>query len=183
MVSLRGDAAPISDDEHAARLAKAQSLMRERGIDAMYLDASTSLYYFTGLRLHPSERLHGAVLPAQGPPIYLCPAFELAKTEAMVRFPGPIEVWEEHEDPTALVIDVVRKSGKPYGKVAVDETTPFFTFDGLRRAGNAFDFVNAGDITGRCRMHKSPAEIALMQAAKRITLEAHKAAARILSRA
>ncbi|MGI9331850.1 MAG: M24 family metallopeptidase [Gammaproteobacteria bacterium] len=180
MTSMRGGAAPISVEEYAARLAKAQRLMRERNVDAMYLDASTSLSYFTGLRLSPSERLHGAVVPADGPLVYLCPAFELAKTEAMLQVPGPIEVWEEHEDPTALVIDVVRSKARRYGTLAVDETTPFFTFDGLRRAGNAFAFSNASDITAECRMHKSAAEIALMHAAKCITLEAHKAAARIL---
>ena len=41
---------PIALEERQARLAKAQALMRDLGIDALYLDASTSLDYFTGLR-------------------------------------------------------------------------------------------------------------------------------------
>ena len=66
------------------------------------------------------------------------------------------------------------------GTIAVDEATPFFTFDGLRRAGNAYTFVNAIDVTAGCRMIKSEHELALMQTAKNITLQAHKAAARIM---
>ncbi len=180
LTSMRDGIAPITDAECAARIAKAQALMGEAGIDALYLDASTSLYYFTGLRVHASERLTGAVLPADGDIAYVVPAFEEAAILEMLPSAGDIRGWQEHEDPTALVIDTLRDMGAASGTLAVDETTPFFTFDGLRRAGNSFDFVNASQITATCRMIKSDAEIALMQRAKGMTLEVHKAAARIL---
>ncbi len=51
---------------------------------------------------------------------------------------------------------------------------------GMRRAGNRFDFMNGASITAACRIVKSPAEIALMQCANEVSLEVHKAAARIL---
>ena len=98
----------------------------------------------------------------------------------MTSFGDKIAVWEEDEDPTATVTETVRALGYPSGTIAVDEATPFFTFDGLRRAGNAYTFINAIDVTAGCRMIKSEHEIALMQTAKNITLEAHKAAARIM---
>ena len=180
MVSMRGAVAPIGNDERHARMRRAQALMAEHGVDALYLDASTSCYYFTGMRPRPSERLHGAILTAAGELTYLCPAFEAEKTAQMINVPGDIRTWQENEDPTALIIDALRGYGIDGGTLAVDETTPFFTFDGLRRAGNKFDFVNASDITGACRMLKSAAEIALMSAAKAITLEVHRATARAL---
>jgi Xaa-Pro dipeptidase len=181
MSSMRDGVQPISTEERLRRLEKAQRLMRDEGMQALYLDASTSLYYFTGMRLRGSERLHGAVIPVEGELTYICPAFEEEKTRAMLQLDGDVRTWEEHEDPTALVVDTVRSHGHAHGTMAVDEATPFFTFDGLRRAGNAFEFVNASLITARCRMIKSPAEIALMQRAKNITLEVHKATARILA--
>jgi len=98
----------------------------------------------------------------------------------MLSFGDKIAVWEEDEDPTATVTETVRALGYPSGTIAVDEATPFFTFDGLRRAGNAYTFINAIDVTAGCRMIKSEQEIALMQTAKNITLEAHKLAARIM---
>jgi hypothetical protein len=58
--------------------------------------------------------------------------------------------------------------------------TPFFTVDGLRRAGNAFTLANGSSITAACRMLKTLAEIALIQRSMNITLEVHKAAARIM---
>lgn len=180
MTSMRDGVEPISDQELRTRIEKAQRLMREQGIQALYLDASTSLFYFTGLRLGVSERLHGAVIPDSGDVAYLCPAFEEAKTRSMLRIGHDVRTWEEHEDPTALVIDTLAGMGHVSGTLAVDELTPFFTFDGLRRAGSDFAFVNGNRISAPCRMVKSSAELALMQRAKDITLRVHAATARIL---
>ena len=181
MTSMREGVESISNDERMHRIRNAQILMRSQGMQALYLDASSSLYYFTGLRLRPSERLHGAIIPAEGEIVYICPAFEEEKTRSMLLFGDEVRAWEEHEDPTSLVVDTVRSLGYASGTMAVDEATPFFTFDGLRRAGNAFEFANGNLITGRCRMIKSPSEIALMQRAKDITLKVHEATARILT--
>lgn len=180
LTSLRGEAAPITDEEYRARIANAQRLMQQHGIDAVYLDASTGLAYFSGVRFWASERLHGAVVPANGEITYISPAFEEAKTRTMLRIGENVRVWEEHQDPTALVIDTIRSLGYSSGTIGIDEAAPFFTFDGLRRAGNSFEFVNASLVTAPCRARKSVAEIALMQTAKNITLRAHQAAAAIL---
>ena len=180
MKNMRGDVPPIGVEERLRRIARAQAIMREKGIDALYLDVSSSMTYFTGLNFRRTERMHSAVLPAKGEIVYISPAFEVEKLKTMTSFGDKIAVWEEDEDPTAIVTETVRALGYPTGTIAVDEATPFFTFDGLRRAGNAYTFVNAIDVTAGCRMIKSEHEIALMQTAKNITLEAHKAAARIM---
>jgi len=180
MTSMRGSVPPIGVDERLKRVARAQALMQEKGIDAIWLDISSSLTYFTGLSMRRTERLHGAILPAKGEIVYASPAFEAEKLKTMLTFGDKIAVWEEDEDPTALVADTIRSFGFSRGTVGVDEATPFFTFDGLRRAANSFTFVNGSEITAGCRMIKSDHEIALMQTAKNITLAAHKAAARIM---
>jgi Xaa-Pro dipeptidase len=180
MLPMREGIVPIDDAERLRRIEKAQRLMREQDIQALYLDVSTNLYYFTGIRLRPSERLHGAIIPADGDIIYLSPAFEEPKTRELMHFGSDVRCWEEHEDPAALVIDTLRSLGHNSGVLAIDPMTPFFTVDGLRRAGNAFSLANGAAITGACRMVKTPAEVALIQQAMNITLEVHKAAARIL---
>lgn len=180
MRNMTADIVEIGNEERLARIARAQELMREQGVAALYLDTSVNLFYFTGLNLKPTERLHGAVIPVDGPVVYLSPAFEEPKTRSLLHFGDDIRVWEEHEDPTALVIETVAGLDCPGNTIAVDPATPFFTFDGLRRAGNRFDFANGAAITAACRMRKTPAEIALMQRANAVTLEVHKAAARIL---
>jgi Xaa-Pro dipeptidase len=53
-------------------------------------------------------------------------------------------------------------------------------FDKIRTLGNRFDFFDATEVTRACRMRKSPAELALMQRAKDMTLKVHQAAAGML---
>ena len=181
LAPMAAAATPITPAEYQSRIARAQALMREGGIDALYLDTSTNLRYFTGLALNLTERLHGALIPAHGDIAYLSPAFEEPKTREYLKFGTDIRVWQEHEDPTALVIDTVRSLGAESGTIAIDPATPFFTVDGMRRAGNRYSFTNGANITAACRSIKSPAEIALMQIAMDITLEVQRAAARALA--
>lgn len=171
---------PIGADELRARIAQLQAGMRAANIQALHLDASTSSFYFTGLRLRGSERLHGVLIPAEGPPIYISPAFEEAKLRTMLVLDGEIRCWHEHQSPTALITDTIAGLGYRSGTIAIDPATPFFTFDGLRRSGNAYSFENAGPLIAACRMRKSANEIALIKHAMEQTLEVHKATARIL---
>jgi len=181
MAPMTAHVTPIPALELLQRIEKAQRLMRDQGIDALYLDTSTNLRYFTGVPLALTERLHGAVIPAHGEVAYLSPAFEEPKTRAYLRIGQDIRCWEEHEDPTALVIDTVRSKGCENGTVAIDPATPFFTVDGLRKAGNRFSFASGASITSACRQVKSAAEIALMQVAMDITLAVQQAAARCMA--
>src|SRR5262245_57013454 len=42
------DVTPIADDERQARIERARQLMRDRGLDAMFLESGSSLFYYTG---------------------------------------------------------------------------------------------------------------------------------------
>ena len=64
---------PISDDERRARIAKAQKLMGEQKIDAIFMEGTTSCFYFADMRWGQSERTFGVVIPAKGELAYVCP--------------------------------------------------------------------------------------------------------------
>ena len=57
--------APISPEEHLARLAKLQGLMQRRRIAAFLVEAGSTLEYFTGVRWWRSERTTAALVPAE----------------------------------------------------------------------------------------------------------------------
>jgi Xaa-Pro dipeptidase len=171
---------PVSVSEYEQRIEKAQRLMREQGLVALYLNAGTNLYYFTGTRWGASERMVGAILPATGPLEYIAPYFEISTLEDFMLAKGHVNGWQEHESPYALFADTLKKMGIDSGRIGVDEATSFFLFDGMRTAAPQFEYVDAKPITAQCRMHKSDPEIALLQRAKDMTIEVHKAAARIL---
>ncbi len=183
LASLRDmtdDVQVIDHNEYRSRIANAQKLLREQGLDAMYLNAGTNLYYFTGTRWSASERMVGAIIPAQGPLHYLAPAFEMGTLQDFMQIEGQVSCWQEHQSPSQLFAELIRTLGIEHGTIGIDESTPFFIVDGLYKAAPHCNYVNAGPISAACRMHKSPGEIALMQRAKDMTLAVHRATATIL---
>lgn len=176
---------PIAHAEYWARIGRAQVRMRELGIDAILLSAGSNLEYFTGVRWNPSERLVGALLPANGALEYIAPVFEEGTIRDFMVVQGAVNGWQEHESPYRLVFDCLLRMGirpnvhaRP--RIGVCPALPFFMFDGLRQLDPGYAFVDAASVSGYCRQRKSSSEIALMQRAKLMTLEVQKAAASIL---
>lgn len=171
-------AAPISRAEREARLAKAQGLMSGIGADAMIVGAGASLRYFAGVGWNATERLVAMLLPRSGEPVMICPRFELGSLQASLGIEAEIALWEEHESPYDLCVQVLTAMGAR--ALAVDPALPFFVVDGLRDAAPERAMTNAAEVVDGCRMIKSATELALMSQAKAMTLEVHRRAARIL---
>ena len=174
--------APIALSEFEARIAKAQLIMQQQGIDAVYLNAGTNLYYFTGTRWYASERLVGAILPATGKVQYIAPAFELDTLQGFMVVKGEVNTWHEDESPYVLVATTLNQMGFDItrAKLAIDESTSYFISNGIAKAAPQLTLVDAKTVTAGCRMIKSSTELALIQQAMNMTLEVHKAAASIL---
>lgn len=177
---MTAGAVPIPRSGYAKRIETAQSLMKAQGMDALYLHAGTSLYYFTGTRWHGSERMVGALLLPSGAPTYIAPAFEEGTLQQFMTVKGDVLTWEEHESPYGLIREHLRAHGITTGLVGIDEATPFFVSDGIAQVSPDLKFTNGASVTAACRMIKSPAELALMQRAKDMTLAVHEAAASML---
>lgn len=170
----------IQPDEYKTRIQKAAKLMRQHEIEALYLNAGTNLYYFTGTRWNSSERMVGAILLHDGTLLYIAPQFEKGTILDFMLVEGEIHCWEEHENPCQLVVELLKQNGIIKGTIAIDESTPFFISNGIRQLAVQFELVNSKPITAGCRMYKSDVEIQIMQAVMDITMTVQKAAARIL---
>ena len=172
---------PISHDEYLERIAKAQAYMQQNNIAALYLNAGTNLKYFTGMKWYASERMVGAILPAQGNVQFIAPNFEIGTLLDYQVVQGPIHAWHEHESPYALFLKVLSELGiSPDARIAMDESAAFFIFDGIRALAPGLQLINGKEVSAHCRMHKSDNEIALIQRAMDMTLEVHKATASML---
>ena len=167
--------APITDDERRARIAKAQKLMADHGMGAIVMESGTSMSYFVNVRWGLSERPFLLVIPAKGEPAYISPGFEEQRAREVIKFTNDVRVWQEDEDPMALVAGVLKDRGVSTAAVGIEERVRFFIADGLAKAAPATKVVLATTVTAGCRMIKSPAEIANMQYANDITIAAFKA--------
>jgi Xaa-Pro dipeptidase len=172
---MTNDVVPISDEERLGRIEKAKRLMVENGIKAIYLEAGTSMFYYTGVRWWNSERMFGLVIPSKGDIAWSCPAFEEDRARELIRFGDDIRTWEEDESPYRRIAEILQDRGVQDGKVGIGERVRFFLCDGIRKEAPYLKYVSADPVTIGCRVIKSPAEIALMQKANDITIEAYKA--------
>ncbi len=178
--SMAAQAVPISTAEREARIAGAQQLMRQQGLSAILVEPGSSLVYFTGVRWSRSERLTGAVIPADGPIGVFTPFFEEPSVRESLAVPADLRTWNEHEDPLQLVGNWLKERKLGSGTIGVEETVRYFIVHGLGRALPQARIRSAAPVVRALRMIKSPAEIALMQLASDITIAAYRhTAARI----
>jgi Xaa-Pro dipeptidase len=171
----------IAADEYRQRIQHAQRLMRENDIDACYVNAGSNLRYFTGTQWSASERMVGAVIPAEGEIAYIAPWFEIGTFQDAQVIEAEIFSWHEEEDPYRLFFTVLASRGLTGARqVAICETASVTLFLGLQQYAGDIRLISAQTITGHCRSRKSATEIALMQTANNITLRVQQAAASIL---
>ena len=166
---------PITMDERRSRIDKAQKLMREQKIDAIYIEPGSSMFYYTGMRWSTSERMLAMVIPARGEIAWVCPKFEEERARELIQIGTDIRTWEEDESPYQRVAQILKDRGVRTGTVGIEERVRFFLYDGIRQALPSAKYVSATPITAGCRMFKSPAELALMQIANDLTIVAYKA--------
>lgn len=177
---MTADAVAISTEERITRVEKAQRFMVESKIEALILDCGTSMVYFTGISWWPSERTMVAIIPAKGDVKYVSPAFEAERLRELIKIGTDVRTWEEHESPYKQIANTLKDMGVRSGNVGIEERLRFFIFDGVRKEASHLNFISGDPVTMRCRLIKSPAEIALLQKANDITIAAYKAGVALL---
>ncbi len=171
---ITGAARPIDGAERARRLSRAQALMKAGNIGAVVIEPGSSMIYFTGVEWWRSERLTAVVLPVEGRPCIVTPFFEEPSVHETLAVPADIRVWQEDEDPLAVVAGFLKDRKLAALPIAIEESVRFFAFDGLRKALPEARLVSANPIVRGCRMIKTPAELALMQTATDVTIAAYR---------
>ena len=166
---------PIKEEEFKNRIEKACKALKEKDLDALYINAGTNLYYFTNTLWNPSERMVGALLFADGNLMYVVPEFEIGTFNDFIGIDGEIIPWAEHESPVQKIADVVEEGMR----LAVDDSTSF-TMISRFQEHKKFKISSAEELIRDIRMLNSDAEIAHIQYPMNLTLQVHQATARIL---
>jgi len=164
---------PITDDERRARIEKARRLMRENKLDAIVLEPGSSMFYFTGTRGNAGDRVLAVVIPAKGELGWVVPMAQ-RKVGYEIRVATGAHVAKDDDDAFKLLARVLKDRGAT--RVGIEERVRFAVYDGIRKEAPSLEFVSADPVTAGCRVIKSPAEIALLQRANDITIEAYRAA-------
>ena len=167
------DVQPLIDQDYLSRQEKVRGLLAGQGIDALWIEGGTNLNYFFDVSWWTSERVFGAILPAAGDPVWICPGFEAPRAAEVIRFGEDIRTWEEHESPYRLIRDVLASQARPARRLAVGPNVRNFVVEGIRLE-SGLELVDGSGLIDRCRGIKTEKELAFMDLANRITKKAYQ---------
>jgi len=167
---------PPDDRERQQHRQQLQKVLFDTGHDALVVEPGATLQYLGGVRWGRSERPFLLVVPRDGDPWWVVPAFEERKAREQLG-EARVRVWQEHEDPYARVDEVLREQGLTERAVAVDEQLRHFVVQGLRDAMGEGRVVDGSALVQAQRMRKRPAELGRLRRAN----EATKAALRLVA--
>src|SRR3989442_12488753 len=144
----------------AARMERVRARMVEVGVDGLLLSTGAALPWLTGYTAMPLERLTMLVLPADGEVTLVVPRLEAPRVTTR---PELFEVrpWEETEDPTAIVADLVgsRRS------LAISDRAAAAPLLSLQASLPDAKWQPASVVTGPLRAVKDADEIAALRRA------------------
>jgi Xaa-Pro dipeptidase len=177
--SLQGfcDGIPeVGETEFEERQERARGLAKDNGFDAVVMEAGVNLGYFTGVRWGQSERPLLLLIPVDGDPIWVGPAFEEGTLRERMPSAGELHRWHEHESPYAKLGAGLEARGVKKGRVGVDPALRLFVFDGLERELGRLRFEVSSKVFAGCRMRKTDAELARLRRVNEATKASLKAA-------
>jgi Xaa-Pro dipeptidase len=164
---------PADAAEYAQHREAARVRMREQDVAALIAEPGAGLEWLGGPRWHRSERPLLVVLPRDGEPKLLAPAFEKRTVSERVK-DVELVLWREHEDPFATLRNAV--SGLDRARLALEPSMRRFVVEGIARAWPKATIVPGDPVLGPCRIRKSPAELARLRRANEVTQRAIAAA-------
>lgn len=149
-------------DVYVSRLARAATLVREAGLDAVVVTPGPDLRYLVGSRASTFERLTALVVRGDGDPYVVAPRMELAALRDSAIGDAGLELrdWVDGADPYAIALTglgVVRR-------LAVSEATPALHTVPLAVTADTTLELATG-VLRRLRMVKDAAEIAALREA------------------
>lgn len=172
----------ITSAERSSRRQKLRQHMARQGHDAVLIEPSSSMEYFTGVKWWISERITAVIIPAEGALMFVTPAFEKSRLKELLDISADIITWEEDEDPFSLIAAWLKQRGLEKSTIALDESVRHFVAYQLKSTTPKLTVSSARTEINACRMIKSSAEIALMQLANDVTIQAYRAVFPLIKR-
>jgi len=164
-------ALPFSKDEYRQRLEKVRGRMLEQGLDALILTRAQNIYYLSGYRaavMNWTLPLLALVIPSEGEMRFMTRLIESTTAETQLA-PKPRK-YMDHENPYAILAELVQESGAGTGQIGVEESfLSAFQLNQIRKALPSAQLRDASWLVERIRITLSTQEVAYFRKAAAMT--------------
>lgn len=143
------------------KITQLQAVLKEQQVDAAFITTPNNVFYFTGFKSNPHERLLGVFIPAEGESFLICPKMEVP--DASQVFDGKIIGHVDTENAWDLL---VAHFTVPVAKLAIEKshmTVERKEFLEQRIQGVAFSAID--DVITEMRLIKTEEELVQLRKA------------------
>lgn len=162
--------------DHAGRLERARRVLAEQGLDAYLVGPSADLFWLTGYRALPLERLTLLIVPVRGAPALLVPELEAPRADdSGATAHVDLVAWEEDEDASRRVVATLGSLDLPDDATFAVQDRLWSVF--LLRLQEALPDATwrvGGEVSRALRMRKTPDEVEALRAAGRAIDAVHE---------
>jgi len=162
---VQGQESAFPQEEYASRQAKAQAQLARVALDALIITGPENIFYLSGQQTPGYYTFQAMLLPAQGDPVFVLRHLELFNFMANT-YIADARVYQDGEDPIAVLMRVLRHKGLSGKRVAIDKRgwfLPITVYEALQHAlGTVHD---AAGLIETLRAVKSAREIAKLETA------------------
>ena len=145
---------------YAKRFDAVIAKMCEKGIDQLVVAAPSSVFYLTGKKVRPGERLLALFLDTHG-----TRKFFVNELFCITEAPGlDLVTYNDTGDPIAIMAEMVN----PAGTLGIEKTWPAHFLISLMERVPGTKIINGSSVIDEVRMIKDPQEIDLMRKSSQI---------------
>ena len=157
--------------EYDRRIAAARAAMDRDRLDLLLVHSLPNICYLTGFQTPLADWYHCLILPRQGAPVLQLCDTELAQMHTAIGTMHTV-LWEQMDAAADQLVALLGTLGAHGARIGIETRRPGlnpFTDHHLRGALSQARFVDATDLVLKVRAVKSPAEIACLREAARLS--------------
>lgn len=159
----------FTDKEYRSRMAKIRQGMKKRDIELLLLFSPKNLFYLSGFLTIGMGNFQTLIVTQDKETLYVREMETgVCKATSWVQ---DIVFWEDHQDPVAVLVDLLKKRGLVNNKVSMEKNSLFLVVQEYDRLVDKLGFApsDGSDVVNEVRLIKSPQEIAYLRKAASIT--------------
>lgn len=164
---------PFGAAEYAGRLQRLRQRLAAAEVDVALFDEIESMTWLSGYG-NSENRWRCVGVPLTGEPFWVIRALDATPCRQRTWI-AEVNAYSDWDDPFPVLAAAMARRGLSSARVGLDFMSygmPLARFERLRQALPQCSFVDLGPLVWELRLHKSPAEIALLERAAAIADEA-----------
>lgn len=162
------------------KILKLQAYLKEQNIDAAFITNPDNVFYFTGFKSNPHERLLGVMLFSEAEPFLICPQMEIPDAKN-AGWNGDIVGHTDTDNAMEILYQNTRNTKTSINTLAIEKSYMIVErYDAINEFFGSPEILNIDEKTTAMRVIKDAAELVILREAAQLADYAIEVAAKTI---